>query len=151
MTELLLEVYESAAPATQSRMLAQLVGKVYQIAPPAVRSRLLQQLLRPLGVLALVSVAGGVFAKLRLHGEGQDLQAQMDAAQGVKVSDLVALVDYVQQVSVETLDGLSQVLTASPLMSFSAAAAVLVTVLMRRARSRSQGGDKLADHPAATG
>ena len=40
----------------------ELVAAVYEAAPAVERGRLLEELLRPLGVLSLVAVAGGVFA-----------------------------------------------------------------------------------------
>lgn len=136
IAELRWELYESAPPALRSHMLAQLIGHVYESAPPVVRSRLLEHLLRPLGVLSLVAVANGVFAKIRFHSEWQHLQDRVDDAQNVRVSDVIALADHAQQVSVEAVNGLAQMLSASPLMAGSAAAAVLVTVLMQRSRSR---------------
>lgn len=136
MVELAVELFETAAPAVQSQALTRLVGQVYEAAPLALRSHLLQQLMRPLGVLALVSVANGVFAKIRFRSDWQDLQVRLEDAQNIKPVDVVALADYVQQVSVETLNGLAQVISASPLISASAAAAVLAALLMRRARQR---------------
>ena len=58
---------------------------------------------------------------------------QFDDVQNVRASDLGALVDHVQQVSVEAVAGVAQVIAASPWMTGSAVAAVLVTVLMRQA------------------
>lgn len=136
IAELKWDLYESAPAALRSHMLAQLIGHVYESAPPVVRSRLLEHLLRPLGVLSLVAVANGVFAKIQFHSEWQHLQDRVDDAQNVRASDVIALADHVQQVSVEAVNGLAQMLSASPLMAGSAAAAVLVTVLMQRSRSR---------------
>lgn len=119
---------------------AELVGQVFETAPPAERSRLLEQLLRPLGALSLVAVADGIFAKVRFRsGWQEELHVRLDDAQNVQSSQVIALVDHVQQVSIETVDGLAQLLTGSPLMAGSAAAAVLVSVLMQRARNRRAG------------
>ena len=60
-------------------------------------------------------------------------EVQFDDVQNVRASDLGALVDHVQQVSVEAVAGVAQVIAASPWMTGSAVAAVLVTVLMRQA------------------
>ena len=50
--------------------------------------------------------------------------------------------DYVQQASVETIDGLAQLLTASPALANIAAVTLLLTLLARRVRDRfDQGGD----------
>jgi hypothetical protein len=114
-------------------MLSQLVVVAFQSASPAVRRHLLERLVRPLGLLSLAAVAGGIFAKIRLRSHWQDVQVQFEDVQNVRASDLGALVDHVQQVSVEAVAGVAQVIAASPWMTGSAVAAVLVTVLMRQA------------------
>jgi hypothetical protein len=131
-----------AGSAAQVREITipQLVAEVYEAAPAAERGHLLEQLLRPLGVLSLVAVADGVFAKLRLRSGWQELNVRLEDIQNVRASDVAALVDHAQQVSVETVDGLAQMLSASPVLSGSAAAALLITVLVRRARSRCPPG-----------
>jgi len=114
----------------------QLVGEVFEAAPVVERGHLLEQLLRPLGVLSLVAVADGVFAKLRFRGGWQDFHVRLEDVQSIRTSDVISLVDYVQQVSVEVVDGLAQTLTASPMLAGSAAAVLLVTVLLQRDRIR---------------
>lgn len=125
--------------------IAQLVAQVYETAPPALRTRLLEHLLMPLGVLSLVAVANGIFAKIRFRSGWPDMNIRFEDAQSVQPSDVMALVDRVQQVSVRSLDGLAHLLTTSPVVSGSAAAALLVTVLMQRAHTRRMddrdGGD----------
>lgn len=116
--------------------IAQLVGQVYEIAPPAVRSRLLEHLLMPLGVLSLVAIANGIFAKIRFRGGWPDVHVRLEDAQNVQASDVITLVNHVQQVSVHAVDGLADMLASSPVVMGSAAAALLVTVLMQRARTR---------------
>ena len=69
----------------------------------------------------------------------------------MRASDVVALVDYVQQVSVDAVDGLTHLLATSPRATGSAAAALLVTLLLRRAhsrRSRRSGDDASAGDAA---
>ena len=116
--------------------IAQLVGQVYEYAPPAERSRLLEHLLRPLGVLSLVAIANGIFAKIRFRSGWPDLHIPIEDAQNVQASDIITLVNHVQQVSVHAVDGLADMLAASPVMAGSAAAALLITVLVQRARTR---------------
>lgn len=117
----------------------QLVGEVFDAAPLAERKRLIGYLMRPLGVLSLVAVANGIFAKARFRSTWPDMQLRLEDVSNVQPSDVVALVDRVQQVSVEAVDGLAQLLAASPVLSGSAAAAVLVAVLLQRSRSRRAG------------
>ena len=77
----------------------ELVAQVYERAPAAERGRMLEQLLRPLGVLSLVAVAGGMFAKIRLRSGWQDMHVRLDDLQLVRAADVRTLVDYVQPVS----------------------------------------------------
>lgn len=129
-----------ALPAGQDNptedTIARLVGQVYAIAPPAERRRLLEHLLKPLGVLSIVAVANGIFANIRFRSGWSDLQVRLEDAQRVQPGDVITLVNYVQQVSIHAVDGLADMLTASPVMTGSAAAALLVTLLMQRARKR---------------
>ena len=114
----------------------QLVGQVFEAAPVAERGRLLAHLMKPLGVLSLVAVANGIFAKARFRSTWPDMQLRLEDVGNVQVTDVVALVDRVQQVSVEAVDGLAQLVAGSPLLAGSAAAAMLVTVLLQRSRTR---------------
>lgn len=116
--------------------IAQLVGQVYESAPTAERKRLLEHLLRPLGVLSLVAVANGIFAKIRFRSGWPDIHIPTEEALNVQTHDVVTLVDYVQQVSVHAVDGLADMLAQSPVMTGSAAAALLITALVQRARNR---------------
>ena len=116
--------------------IAQLVSQVYESAPPAEQSRLLEHLLRPLGVLSLVAVANGIFAKIRFRSGWPEMHIQLEDAQSVRADDVITLVNHVQQVSLHAVDGLADMLAASPVMTGSAAAALLMTVLVQRARTR---------------
>jgi hypothetical protein len=114
----------------------QLVGQVYQTARPVDRRHMLELLLRPLGVLALAAVADGIFAKIRFRGGWSELHVRLEDAQNVQASDVITLVDYVQQVSIHAVDGLAQMLAVTPMMATSAAAGLLVTLLVQRAKNR---------------
>lgn len=116
--------------------ISQLVAQVYETAPPALRISLLEQLLKPLGILSLMAIADGVFAKMRFTSGWPKMPIRFEDAQKVQGKDVIALVERVQQVSVSSLDGLTKMLAASPVMTGSAAAALLVAVLMQRARTR---------------
>ena len=91
-----------------------------------------------MGVLSLVAIADGVFAKIRFRSGWQDLRVRPDDLRSVRTADVIALVDHAQQVSVETVDSLAQMLVASPTLSGTAAAALLVAALAQRARRRGQ-------------
>jgi len=113
-----------------------LLAEVYEAAPAVERGRLLEQLMRPLGMLSLVGIAGGIFAGIRFRSGWQEMHVRLEDIQNVHAAQVVALVDHAQQVSVESVDGLAQMLAASPALSGSAAAALLVSLLVQRARSR---------------
>lgn len=132
-----------AASATGATI-PELVAQVYEAAPQAERGHLLEQLLRPLGVLSLVAIADGVFAKIRFRGGWPDLAVRLEDLENVRAAHVIALVDHAQQVSVETVDGLARMLVASPSLSGTAAAAVLVALLVQRARRRG-GADPAGD------
>ena len=94
--------------------ISQLVGQVYEIAPPAERSRLLEHLLKPLGVLSLVAIANGIFASIRFRSAWPDIHVRPEDAQNVEANDVITLVNHVQQVSIHAVDGLADMLSASP-------------------------------------
>ena len=126
--------------STLDIQIPELLAQVYEAAPTVERCHLLEQLLQPLGLLSLAAVAGGIFTDIRLRCGWQHLDVRPDDIRNVHAVDLVALVDHAQQVSVETVDGLAQMLISTPLLSASATAAVLVAMLLRRARSRPPAG-----------
>ncbi len=123
-------------PLPTERSIAQLVGEVYVAAPPAEKSRLLSHLIQPLGVLSLVTIANGIFAKIRFRSSWPDPHLLAEDVQNVQASDVITLVNYVQQVSNTAVDNLSDILSASPLLTSSAAAALLVQVLLHRPKNR---------------
>ena len=132
------EVHPPQALASQvsETTIAHLVGQVFESAPPAERSRLLEHLLRPLGVLSLVAIANGIFAKIRFQSGWPDIHVRPEDVQNVQASDVITLVSHVQQVSFHAVDGLADMLSASPVLTTSAATALLITVLVQRARTR---------------
>jgi len=133
--QLAAEVYDAAPAAVQERMVSQLVGKIYETAPVPVRSKLILHLMKPLGVLSLVAVADGIFAKIRFRSGWPEVQVLPDDVKNVEPQDVVALTHYAQQVSVHVLDGLTRVVMASPVLATSAAAALLVHILVQRSRA----------------
>lgn len=116
--------------------IARLVAQVYASAPVSVRATLLAQLIKPLGVLALVAVANGVFAKIRFKSGWPDMHIRMEDIQNVQPDDVIALVDRLQQVSQSSFDGLARILATNPVLAGSATAAVLLTLLVKHAQHR---------------
>lgn len=131
-----LEVFAASPPAQKEHIIAQLVGKIYHDAPLVERTHLLEPLLKPLGVLSFLTVANGIFARFRFSSEWPKLQVQPDDLLGVQAGDVVALVDYVQQVSGLAIDNLVQQIARQPRIAESAAAVVLLTISMMHSRHR---------------
>ena len=123
---------------TSGMTVPQLAAAAYETAPLAVRARLIEHLLQPLGVLSLVAIADGVFAGLRFRAGWPDVSLLPQDVERVSGADIRALVDFVEQVGTEIVDGLAQVISASPALAGSAAAAVLVSVLLARMRRRAR-------------
>jgi hypothetical protein len=138
--QLVQEVYASSESEAQGHILAKLVGKVYETAPMPMRTRLLEQLLRPVGVLSLVAIANGVFAKIRFHTGWPDVPLSAVEVQNVGTDDVVALAYRLLQIGGDALNGVTQLLNDSPSLAGSAAA-VLVVLLLRRARNRRADDD----------
>lgn len=109
----------------------QLVAEIYESAPMRLRVKLLEQLIRPLGVLALVAISNGIFAKIRFKSGWPDMHIRFEDVQNVQPNDVVALVTRLQQVSQSSFDGLTKMLATSPVLAGSAAAAVLLTMLLK--------------------
>jgi hypothetical protein len=112
--------------------LPKLIGQVYESAPLTLRARIIEQLMRHMGVLGLAAVANGIFAAIRLRDRSALPSVALEDAIAIRPNDVVALADWALQVSSEALDGLTKVISASPVMASSAAAAILVSLLVRR-------------------
>jgi hypothetical protein len=125
-----------AGGETSDISIGTLVGEVYDLSSAEDRRRLLDHLLQPLGLLSLLAVANGVFAKIWFRRGWQDLRIRAEDTALVSPSDVAALVDYVQQACIETIDGLVNVLTSSPALSATTAAALLTAALVARIRSQ---------------
>jgi len=127
---------------------APLVGKVYDSAPASVRKRMLACLLRPLGVLSVFGVANGIFARIMFRKGLQNGHDRLEEIQDVGISDVTALVEYVEQLRPDSLDGLCQILSVSPLLDYSSSAETLVEELAQRIRSRLV---RTAERPTSLG
>ncbi|MEY4099960.1 MAG: hypothetical protein RL300_1131 [Pseudomonadota bacterium] len=120
-----------------------LIGQVYDSVPPSLRARMLEHLMRPLGILSLMTIANGVFASIRMRNPASDPTVGLEDAAIIQTGDVVKLADWVQQVSVEAIDGLAQLLLASPALTRSAAAAALLSLLLQISK---QGRDRMSTH-----
>jgi hypothetical protein len=83
-----------------------LVAEVFDAAPIDAKARLLEPLLRPLGLMSLFGIAGGAFARARLHAGWPELYVRPEDILSVRPVDVSTLV-FVQQVSTEAIDGVA--------------------------------------------
>jgi hypothetical protein len=139
------EVLDQVQGQPAEQAIPELIGRVYEVAPPAERGRMLELLMQPLGVLSLVAIAHGIFAAIRFRSGAHEFHIQPDELRRVQASDVVALAQHVQQVSVDAVDGLAQLLASSPQLTASAAAALLVAMLVNRSRTRQLQSGPLDD------
>ncbi len=128
----------TAEGAVPHPTIAELVGEVYEAAPPTWRCRMLEHLMKPLGALALVGVCNGIFSKIWFRTGMQDLVIGPEDAQSVRSVDVISLVGFVQQASTDTINSLTALLANSPMLAYSTAAAMLMSILLQRIRRLPQ-------------
>lgn len=114
----------------------ELIAQLYTDASPPEKSRLLEHLVRPLNLLPLFALANGIFARIWMRNGQEHLHIRVEDALAVSGSDIATLVSYVQQSSVEVLDGLLQIINSSPVMAGSTAAMLVLLVLQQAARRK---------------
>lgn len=124
-------------PHASPRDVPVLVGAVFDAAPLPERKRLLELMLRPLGMLSLAAVANGLFARIALRSNWTQVQLLPEDVQQVHTDDVVALAHYLQQAGLQAFDGIPQVLTGSPALMGSTAAAVLLALLSAEIKRRN--------------
>ncbi len=134
-----------SAPDGPEHEVAELVGQVYAQAPEAERERLLVALLPTAGLLSLVAVANGVFARIRLDEHWPSLRWLHEEMVRVQPADVSALVERLQFTRSDALDGLLLWAGTAPVLASGAAATLLVGLLMQR---RLPCGDDGRDLPA---
>src|SRR5665647_2311968 len=136
LEQLVAEAYQSAPPVTKRRMLSQLIGKVFETAPAVGKRRLIEQLMRPLGLLSLVGIANGIFANMYFRSASPGSRVGIDEVEKVQTSDVIALANCIQQVSMQAVHGLAQIITTSPTLASSTAAILLVQILSTHTKTQ---------------
>lgn len=125
--------------------ISRLVGQVYECAPAAEQARMLEHLLSPLGALARVTVAHGVFAESLFRSGWRKSQVQLEDAPNVHIGDIIDLVDYIQKVRVESIYALAEMMKVWPVMASSVTSGLLMTELMRRTRLNCCGATEMTE------
>jgi hypothetical protein len=81
----------------------ELVSQVYQQAPVRLRARLLECLLRPVGPLALVTIAAGAFARFMYRLQRDAMPISLDDAARITSDHVRELARYVEQCNPDAL------------------------------------------------
>ncbi len=81
----------------------ELVSQVYHQAPVRLRARLLECLLRPVGPLALVTIAAGAFARFMYRLQRDAMPIPLDDAARISSDHVRELARYVEQSSPDVL------------------------------------------------
>ena len=136
------------AAGVRSSNIAQMIANVYQDAATGQRLQLIERLMQPLGLLAVVTVAHGAFARIWFRRGWQDLTVRVEDLRMVGFQDVLALARFVEESSMDTIDSLIQMLASWPTLASSSAVLVLVAALVRRAALRHT---EAGANPAAGG
>ncbi len=127
-------------PGEQSRA-ARLASRLYAGASAVQRSRMVITLLRPLGPLAIVSVASGAFAGLLSRTSALGAALPMEDLGDFTREQVFELARFVEQVSPDALQQMAGAVGDNPLgvSALGAAAAVLLGGAMRARREMLPG------------
>ncbi len=118
-----------------------LLAELYREAPEKLRPKLLEFLLRPVGPLAIVTIASGAFAhllfRLRLNGASISL----DDAARISSEHVLQLARYVEQCSPHALMRIGTLISGSPVcVATMSGSALLVALSAWRYRRLSGPG-----------
>jgi len=134
---------DGSANLRQRFAIAKLVSRVYRAANDSLRARMLTQLLRPLGVLGLVAVASGAFARLaRYDGPVPDTIPAEDTVR-YSSEQIRELTMFVQQVDPDALKALIEQLAHNG-MGIAALSTAALVMLLRSSRGRPARSSKTA-------
>lgn len=95
--------------------------------------------MQSVGVLALIAVANGTFARIRLRSGWPAAELRLDDVQTVQPDDVIALAEHVLLARGNALNGLLNELLSAPQIAGTGAAAVLVAILLQRAQGHAVG------------
>ena len=124
-------------PKNIPHLLAQLYGE----APEKLRPKLLEFLLRPVGPLAIVTIASGAFAHLLYRLRFNGVPVSLDDAARITSNHVLQLARYVEQCSPHALMRIGSLISTSPIclatMSGSALLVALSAWRYQRLNSRA--------------
>lgn len=123
--------------AVSTANIPDLLAGLYDEAPATLRPRLLEYLLRPVGPLAIVTIASGAFAHLlyRLRLDGVPISP--DDAARVSPEHVFQLARFVEQCSPHALLRMGSLIAANPVFVASMSGSALLAALGAWRRRRS--------------
>lgn len=133
-----------ADAAAQHRFTApRLISRVYRTANVPLRADMLSCLLRPLGMLSLVAVASGAFARLLQHNGTAPEQVALDEVGRFSSSHVFELAQFVQEESPQTLQQVATLLIqdAASLPALSVSAVFLLYRSLQDSPARAIEGE----------
>lgn len=120
--------------------IAELVSELYNDAPAPLRTKLVECLLRPVGPLAIVTIAAGAFShllyRLRLHG----VPVSLDDVARISSEHVLELARYVEQCSPHALLRIGSLIASSPIGIASVSGSALLVALSAWRRQPNQSG-----------
>lgn len=122
---------EQGGDASAARI-PQLVSELYRHAPAPLRRQLLECLLKPVGPLAIVTIAAGAFAHLLYRLRLQGVPVSLDDAARVSSEHVFELARYVAQANPDTLLRMGALIADSPFALATVAGAALLAALDAR-------------------
>jgi hypothetical protein len=112
----------------------ELVSQVYYQAPVRLRARLLECLLRPVGPLALVTIAAGAFGRFLYRLQYNAMPISIEDAARVTSDHVLELARYVEQSSPDALMQFGTLIADRPVgfASLSGSALLMALTLLKR-------------------
>ena len=135
----------AASPVAAGRA-ARLLARLYGSADHVVRTRLVACLVRPLGPLALASVAAGAFAALLSRSAAGGLRIAIDDAARFSQDQVAELARFVEQVQPDAILEAARLAAqhAAGVGAFSASVALLLVAELRRGATSPPSRDDQA-------
>ena len=123
------------APAAEQRI-PELVSEIYDKAPAPLRTKLLECLLRPVGPLALVTIATGAFRHLLHRLTAESTPISLDDAARITSEHVLELARYVEQCSPHELVRVASLIDGSSLAVATMSGSALLLALGAWSASR---------------
>ena len=125
-------VARRAAVATgreSTHSIPELVSELYKDAPPPLRTKLLECLLRPVGPLAIVTIATGAFAHLLYRLRLDGVPMSLDDVARISSEHVLELARFVEQCSPPALLQIGSMIAGTPIGVASVSGSALLVAL----------------------